>query len=145
MKALKRVKQTALFGVITVALLSISVFSAQSLEETSDGTLCPDSSEQSYEVYTKNNASALSEEDHTGPFDDVKPTDHIVPLSDGGFLVGSGEVEIFSLDDLETPIDVIDLDNNKNEISKEMANQLFHGDSNCDVPDVSQESIVSGS
>lgn len=63
--------------------------------------------------------------DSDNPFENLKATDNILPLEDGGFLIGSGEVQIFSLDDLNTPIETIDLDSNPNTVTKEKAYSLF--------------------
>ncbi|WP_323091218.1 hypothetical protein [Allobaculum sp. JKK-2023] len=63
--------------------------------------------------------------DSDNPFENLKATDSILPLEDGGFLIGSGEVQIFSLDDLNTPIETINLDSNPNIVTKEKAYSLF--------------------
>lgn len=63
--------------------------------------------------------------DSDNPFENLKATDNILPLEDGGFLIGSGEVQIFSLDDLNTPIETINLDSNPNIVTKEKAYSLF--------------------
>ena len=63
--------------------------------------------------------------DSENPFENLKATDNILPLEDGGFLIGSGEVQIFSLDDLNTPIETINLDSNPNIVTKEKAYSLF--------------------
>lgn len=71
------------------------------------------------------NQVAIANGGSENPFENVKSTDSILPLEDGGFLIGSGEVEIFSIDDLDTPIETIDLDSNPNTVTKEKAYSLL--------------------
>ena len=60
------------------------------------------------------------------PFADLDSSDKILPLEDGGFLIGSGEVEIFSIDDLGNPIETIDLDDNANTVTISQARSIFN-------------------
>lgn len=62
------------------------------------------------------------------PFSDLKSSDKILPLEDGGFLIGTGEAEIFSFDDLGNPIAGIDLDDNPNTITADQARSIFNQD-----------------
>lgn len=83
--------------------------------------------------------------DSDNPFDHLKPEDNILPLEDGGFLIGSGEVEIFSIDDLNTPIETIDLDSNPNTVTKEKAYSLLVNKEKEAIVNPQQDIIVPSS
>ncbi|MCF0259361.1 MAG: hypothetical protein HUJ54_05825, partial [Erysipelotrichaceae bacterium] len=63
--------------------------------------------------------------DGANPFSGADPNAKVLQLPDGGFIIGTGTVKIFSLDDLENPAQEIDLDNNPNTMSVEEAYALW--------------------
>lgn len=62
------------------------------------------------------------------PFSKINPNDKVVRLPDGGFISGTGQVEIFSVDDLNNPTEIIDLDNDPNTMSVQEAFDLWESE-----------------
>lgn len=77
------------------------------------------------EVYTE----PVPEEAKDNPFANLEEGEKIYPLPEGGFISGNGTVQIFSLDDLETPIETIDLDNDPGTVSAEEAYEMWNNQS----------------
>lgn len=80
------------------------------------------------------------------PFANLDSSDKILPLEDGGFLIGNGEVEIFSIDDLENPIETINLDDDANTVTISEARSIFNErESETGLPSPQQDIIVPSS
>lgn len=118
----------AISSVLALGLFLSLSSSAQVItaEPTEDPSHTDTNDYQQYEVFEQ-----LEKSD--SPFERVKASDSIIPLEDGGFLVGTGEVEIFAIDDLKNPISVIDLDSNDYAVTKDEAERIFENGISVDT------------
>lgn len=107
--------KTSLAASLAIVCMNIRPVTAAEVPQTESQS---NNSDRETQTFVANN-------ENENPFEHLKPEDSILPLEDGGFLIGSGEVKIFSIDDLNTPIETINLDSNPNTVTKEKAYSLF--------------------
>lgn len=100
---------------------------------------------QAAESTTSGSANIIQTQDivdEDNPFSAISQDDKVLQLPDGGFVSGTGKVEIFSINDLETPIQELDLDNDPNAMTVDEAYALWESEEDTSTEIMPYQDIV---